>query len=111
MLIGTRILHLRDGADRTDVPVQLFAPERGQDGGWMCRYRIDWPHGLRESEGCGEDAIQALLLTLQKIGADIYASAYHQAGQLVLGEPGRGYGFPVPRNGRHLLVGDDALFL
>ena len=111
MLIGTRILHLRTGGARTDIPVQLFAPERGEDGGWFCRYTIGWPDEPRESEGWGFDALQPLLLTLQKIGAEIYASAYHESGRLVLDEPGRGYGFPVPPNGRDRLVGDDALYL
>ena len=54
--------------------------------------------------------MQAIILTLQKIGADIYFSEYHKLGKLVWSAPGRGYGFPIPTNARAMLVGDDAVF-
>jgi hypothetical protein len=111
MLIGTRTLRFEDGADRIDIAIEVHAPERGEDGGWFCRYAIDWPDERRESEGWGHDALQAVWLTLSKIGIEIYTSAYHQTGRLVWEEAGQGYGFPVPPNARDMLVGDDALFL
>lgn len=55
--------------------------------------------------------MQALEIALRLIGAQLYASTYHQEGTLVFGKPGAGYGFPVPVNMRDLLVGDDAEFL
>jgi len=55
--------------------------------------------------------VQALEIALRLIGAQLYASTYHQEGTLVFGKPGAGYGFPVPVNMRDLLVGDDAEFL
>jgi hypothetical protein len=58
----------------------------------------------------GVDAFQALHLTLERIGLDLYTSPYHAAGELVWEKPGDGYGFPVPPNVRHLLVGADRQF-
>jgi hypothetical protein len=55
----------------------------------------------------GVDSFQALILALQTIGAEIYASAYHKAGSLKWAERYRGYGFPVGGNLRDLLIGDD----
>ena len=55
----------------------------------------------------GADALQALVIALQMIGAELYASEYHKLGQLFV-EGQQGYGFPVAQNIRHLLVGFDA---
>ena len=54
--------------------------------------------------------MQALLLALQMIGAELYSSKHHDAGELVWEGEGGGYGFPVPRTISDLLVGDDAVF-
>jgi hypothetical protein len=51
-----------------------------------------------------------LLCTLQKIGFGLYSSAYRKAGILVFEKPGGGYGFPIPKNGRDLLIGNDKIF-
>ena len=53
-----------------------------------------------EGAGWGVDAIQAIWLTLQKIGIEIYVSPYHETGRLDWESPGSGYGLPVPKNGR-----------
>ena len=58
--------------------------------------------------GHGVDALQALVLTLQMIGAEIYSSSYHREGRLRVYPTETGYGFPVPRSLRDLLVGVDA---
>ena len=58
----------------------------------------------------GIDSMQALLLALQMIGAELYSSKHHDAGELVWEREGGGYGFPVPRTISDLLVGDDAVF-
>ena len=52
--------------------------------------------------------MQALYLALQVIGAELYTSDAHRAGELVWQQEGRGYGFPVPRGMEDLLIGDDA---
>jgi len=91
------------------VPVCLFAPE-GNDKHWWCRYTIGWPDGTYASKGYGVDQFQAIWLTMQKIGSDIYFSDYHKTGRLYFETPGSGYGFPVPKNARDTLVGDDKRF-
>jgi hypothetical protein len=53
----------------------------------------------------GKDSVQAILLALQMIGADIYA--YHKSGRLMFEAPGQGYGVPVPESLRDWLVGND----
>lgn len=110
MKIGTRTLQLLVGDEHRDVPITLFAPKKEERGGWFCRYTIDWPHERFESEGWGKDALQAISLTLNKIGNEIYASAYHESGQLIWEKPGGGYGFPVTKSVRAFLVGEDARF-
>ena len=51
--------------------------------------------------------MQALHLALELIGAQIYASDHHASGKLMWLEPGKGYGFPVTRGIRDILLGDD----
>jgi hypothetical protein len=109
MIIATRVLTLRRSSDAVELAARLFAPE--QDGTeWRCRYEIDWPEGQRASFAVGIDAVQALHLTLQKIGIDLYMSEHHASGGLVWMRPGQGYGFPVPKNGRAFLIGEDKRF-
>ena len=70
--------------------------------------RTAWaPSQKRSHFAGGIDSFQALILALQMIGAEIYASAYHKAGSLKWFERYRGYGFPVGCNLRDLLIGDD----
>lgn len=109
MIIATRTLTLRAPDGTQDVPVHLHAPEL-DDGAWICRYEIGWPEGPRTSFAGGLDAIQAMHLALQKIGLDLHMSSHHASNLLAWGEAGEGYGFPVPRNARDLLVGLDKTF-
>lgn len=110
MVIATRVLKLRGPEADTEIPIRIFSPEKGEAGGWFCRYEISWPHREWQSTGWGVDAVQAILLTFQKIGIEIYTSEYHKSGQLMWEAPGKGYGFPVPHNARDLLIGDDAIY-
>lgn len=82
----------------------------GQDRNWVCRYGIDWPEGAVDHYARGVDALQATSLALKMIGAELYTSDYHARGELWWETPGEGYGFPVPSNIRHLLVGLDKTF-
>ena len=106
MLIATRVLKLRRSTGDIEVPIRIFAPEQ-QKIDWACRIEVDWPDGTLSIAARGIDAVQALHLALQLIGAQIYASAHHASGKLMWLEPGKGYGFPVTNNLRDLLVGDD----
>ena len=107
MVIARRRLTVSDPSGDREVEVRLFQPE-DEDGMWICRYEIDWPGHKRSHFAGGIDAFQALILALQMIGAEIYASAYHDAGSLKWFEQYRGYGFPVGCNLRDMLIGDDA---
>src|SRR5580765_7629253 len=109
MLIAVRTLKVRAAAGDTDLEIRRFRPVE-ESGMWVCRYEIDWPAGTKKSWGAGADGIQALLLTLQKIGIELYTSAYHKNGDLSWGPPDKGYGFPVSKNVSDLLVGDDAKY-
>jgi hypothetical protein len=106
VLIAYRRLIIAGPSGDAEVPVRLFQPEN-DEGMWICRYEIDWPSQKRSHFAGGVDSFQALILALQMIGAEIYASAYHKAGWLKWAERYRGYGFPVGANLRDLLIGDD----
>lgn len=110
MMIANRILKFRRAGEDVDIPIRVFAPEQ-QDGNWICRYEIEWPHGTWRSAAGGMDSMQALLLAGQKIGTEVYTSEYHKEGGLMWHAPSQGYGFPVPNNLRDFLVGDDRTFL
>ncbi len=107
-MIGKRILTLTTSTGETDVAVILEAPQQA-GGYWICRYEIGWPGRTKRFEARGDYALQANYLTLQRIGAELYASKYHTAGQLRWGRAGGGYGFPVPKTIRNMLIGEDKI--
>lgn len=109
MLFATRLLAVLDKGVLRGVAVRLFQPEQ-EDRAWVCRYEIDWPERVRKGAGFGVDGVQALTIALQNIGVELYASPYHRAGTLMFDKAGNGYGFPIAKDARHLLVGDDAKF-
>lgn len=109
MLIGTRKLTYRDDDRDVVVEVRISAPEY-EDRAWSCLCEIDWPNGTDSFRGYGADQIQAIFLSLQRIGAKLYFSDYHKTGRLFWERPNSGYGFPMAINGRDLLVGDDKRF-
>jgi len=111
MLIASRILKLRNAEGEKEISIRIFAPEQEKLGAWGCRYEIDWPEGCRTMTSRGFDAMQALVLALHAIGAEIYSSDYHKSGELFWETPGSGYGFPVVPTLRDLLQGDDAKYL
>ncbi len=106
MKVFTHQLSYRIGDAVLPVAIRLDAP-RPADRSWSCAYEIGWPEGPRRSVAHGADALQALVLALQKIGTELYTSAHHRSGALSGSSPGGGYGFPVPPNLRDLLAGDD----
>ena len=111
MLIASRVLTLRDGSDAIKIPIRILAPEKRTNENWFCRYEIDWPDKKSEMAIGGVDSVQALVLALQIIGAEIYSSSYHQSGKLFVEAPGKGYGFPVAPSLRDLLQGDDLKYM
>ncbi len=109
-MIATRILKLKRDHEDFDIEIRIYAPA-GEARVWSCRYEIDWPEGRQVMNASGVDSMQALVLALYMIGADIYSSSYHKSGRLVFDEPGRGYGFPVASSIRDLLLGDDRKYM
>ena len=105
-VLAERTLFLEHKTETIPVVVRVFRP-KFDEAGWQCRYQIDWPHGIRQMQSGGFDAMQALTIALQMIGAEIDASLYHQSGKLYWERPGGGYGFPVVSSLRHFLLGDD----
>lgn len=109
MIIISHALYLRmaDGSDFR-IPIDIHNPEQ-QAKFWSCRYDVGWPEGLRTMRPEGHDALQALMMALKMIGAEIYTSTYHAEGRLRAYDRDAGYGFPVPSSLRDLLVGFDAI--
>lgn len=105
-VIASRVLKCRSPSGIAEVPVRVSQPEP-VPGAWFCHYEIQWPHGRRAGYGSGVDAVQALLIALMNIGAELYASEYHERGDLYWTEPGDGFGFPAAKSIRDLLVGAD----
>lgn len=87
-MIGNRILVVETEEGAKEVEVRLMAPEPWGNA-WRCRYTIGWPEGIYESKTGGSDAIQAVHLAMQKIGADLYFIRYHDEGRLYWSKPGR----------------------
>jgi len=106
VVVAERRIIVTSPSGDTEVPVRLFQPEN-DEGMWICRYEIEWPGQKRSHFAGGVDSFQALILALQMIGAELYASAHHKAGSLKWFERYRGYGFPVGCNLRDFLIGDD----
>ena len=110
MMIANRVLNFSGENGNIKIPIRIFAPERKGAAEWSCRFEIDWPDDRRKAAAVGLDSVQAIVLALQMIGTEIYATNYHKTGKLFLEFPGRGYGFPVTAGLRDLLVGDDAKY-
>src|ERR1700761_2341873 len=106
MMIAERTLKLDVGGRDIDMPVRIYLPV-GNAGHWQCEYEIGWPNAPRRSAAHGIDAVQALLLALQRIGAELYTSDSHRSGKLKFERHGNGYGFPLASGIRDLHEGDD----
>ena len=106
MVILSHALYLSNATNETVIAIKIHQPV-WRETVWSCRYEIDWPEGARVFEAIGFDALQALVLALQMIGAEIYSSEYHREGRLRAYDGDEGYGFPVAASLRDLLVGVD----
>lgn len=110
MPVATRTLTLHVEKRDLRVEVTISPPRAEPDGSWSCIYSIGCPSQPRTGKAVGIDAVQALQLALQLVGAELYASPYHASGQLCWERPGQGYGFPVPQTIRDMLVGEDSRY-
>jgi hypothetical protein len=107
MIIAHRQLLIVEKGKKTPVSIQLEAPRETESNHWVCNYDIGWPEGTRRFAGHGKDSVQAIVVAMQMIGAELYASAYHKNQSLRAEDQKGGYGFPIANNCRDLLVGDD----
>ena len=106
--IAVRNYSLLENGRRSEVTVRIFRPEPDPDEStYRCRFLVEWPSKTKNHYAYGVDAIQALLLALQMLGAVIYTSQAVKDDRLVWLEPGGGFGLPVPRNIEDILQGDD----
>ena len=90
---------------KATVSVIIGKPEPFPDGnGCYCPYQILGFGDERVSYAGGEDTVQALMLTLKKIGTDLYTSPEARGGLLTwdAGTTDRDLGFPVPDSIRDL---------
>lgn len=91
--IATRSLKLAGETPR-EVTVSIKRPVP-DDGSYKCEYQIVGIGSGKVRYAMGEDSMQALVLALQTIGADLYTSDAAKEGRLSwFGSPN--LGFPVP---------------
>ncbi|WP_341991678.1 hypothetical protein [Azorhizobium sp. AG788] len=110
MVIAERMLHCRRVADVVDVPIRIHAPEMESPKAFKCAYEIHWPDGPYTNDAWGADAVQALDLCLKSIAWRLYCSDAHRDGTLFWTGQGEGYGVPMAKSGRDLLMGQDKEF-
>ena len=109
MMLGNRVLYVTTADGPRDVEVRVEQPEP-YGHVWKCQYSIGWPEAKFERRVQGGDALAAMHMALQMIGLDLNSSAYHSEGRLKWMEPWVGYGFPVPKDARDMLTGQDKEF-
>lgn len=101
------LIHRYEGHD---FPVEVRFHEctpLANGTGYACVWEVVWPNRVYDARAEGSDTCHALYLAFCMAGSYLYASEAHEAGELFWMEPGSGFGFPVPRNVRHELVGMD----
>ena len=74
---------------------RFYQPESdGQD--FRCRYEIDWPEKLYRGHAYGVDAVQALLLAMQKAHTELL-TARENDGRKITWLDMRSLGMPIPK--------------
>jgi len=82
--------------DSASVVLRFLRPEPDGDD-YRCAYEIIWPDRARRSYAMGIDAVQALLLAMQKAHVELQVWPEYVSGALrYLGE--RDLGLPLPRS-------------
>lgn len=76
-----------------DLPCWFYEPvSDGQD--FSCKYEIAWPDGNRTREAWGVDSVQALLLAMQSVKAELEMRK-DQEGKDIRWLGGRSLGLPA----------------
>jgi hypothetical protein len=101
-VIASRVLTL-DGTGR--VTVLIGKPKQLADIDWYCPYRKVGIGSGNVKRAEGVDAVQALVLALSMVGAELYTSQEYDAGRLQWdgGAVKGDLGFPVPPNIQDML--------
>ncbi len=96
--VATRTLSLTKDGEQQKVTVIIGKPRPYEDStDYYCPYCIRGMGPERIRYASGIDGVQALLLTLKKIGADLYTSEQSRSGKLMWeGDENGDLGFPVP---------------
>ena len=75
------------------LPVRLYAPTATPHDDFECHWEILWPQRAQRARAIGIDSMQALLLALVAVRAELMENPAYQAGKLTyLG--GNDLGFP-----------------
>ena len=106
IVIASRMFRVRTEDGERDVPVRIYAPYE-QGGAWRCRTEIQWPDRLQARDAGGHDSAQALFIAMEMVGVHLYTSDYHADDAFIFTD-WIGYGFPVPKTLRDMLIGHDA---
>ncbi|HLY06056.1 MAG TPA: hypothetical protein VKR31_09935 [Rhizomicrobium sp.] len=88
------------------VEVRIGKPQRSPHRDeWFCPQQISGIRSGRVKHMTGGDSVQALVLTLSMVGAELYCSEEYEAGRLTWdwGAVKGDLGFPVPENIRDVL--------
>ncbi len=108
-VVAGRTLRVRTPQGEADVPIRIYAPYQ-KGGAWVCRTEIDWPDRQQALDAAGQDSAQALYIAMEIVGVHLYTSAYHADDAFIFTD-WIGYGFPVPKGIRDLLIGHDATYM
>lgn len=103
IVIASRILVL-DGEQKVQVLIGKPEPLPGSND-WCCPNQIVGIGSGKVNCIAGVDSVQALVLSLQMVGAQLYCSAEYEAGRLSweCGAVKGDLGLPVPENIRDVL--------
>lgn len=85
IIVGRTLRLTSRPGSRVEVSVARPIPI---DGDYICHYRIHWPDSVFEGSAMGLDSLQALLLALSHIRADLESSDAATKGDLYWVEPG-----------------------
>lgn len=107
--VGTVIAERELSLDDTqNVRVLIGMPKQQTgDNNWYCPYQTDGIGSGRVGISYGVDSVQALVLALSMVGAELYCSKEYEAGRLGwdCGAAKGDLGFPVPESIRDVLPG------
>lgn len=103
-----RALRGKTNKGDVEIAVTIFAPT-ADGANWSCVYEIEWPDLTRRNTALGVDSMQALILALQMVGAELYAGRPSQILTLDWLSDDGSLGFPLPPALRSVARGEDRL--